>query len=150
MDEAALRPEDARAEFTYPTPKEPLKLGEKLFHSIKTELDVWICRIDIPFELKPLNTSIHKPVVADEGERKQRIYVIGHPNGNELSISFYGNELAGYENQYVRYKSPTDGGNSGSPVMNERLKTFAIHHAAREQLKLNEGILLESIKDQIS
>jgi len=38
------------------------------------------------------------------------------------------------------------GGNSGSPVFNRQLKTFAIHHRALEEMRLNEGILLNEIK----
>jgi hypothetical protein len=39
-----------------------------------------------------------------------------------------------------------EGENSGSPVFNRQLKPFAIHHRALEDMKLNEGILLNEIR----
>jgi hypothetical protein len=60
--------------------------------------------------------------------------------------ALYDNSLAGYEKPFVRYRSPTEGGNSGSPVFNRQLKSFAIHHRALEDMRLNEGILLNEIK----
>jgi V8-like Glu-specific endopeptidase len=52
---------------------------------------------------------------------QQRVYVIGHPGGRELAVSLYDNSLAEYSQQYVRYRSPTEGGNSGSPVFDRQL-----------------------------
>jgi hypothetical protein len=149
VDEAPLRPDEAAAEFTRAPARPKVPLGEKLFHSPKFELDCWICRIQLPDGVGCLGTSFYNPLVPQSGERPQRIYVIGHPKGGDLAVSMYGNDLVGYEKPYVHYKSPTEGGSSGSPVLNRGLKTFALHHKTREALKVNEGVLLEQIKGGI-
>ncbi|MEN8132693.1 MAG: serine protease [Pseudomonadota bacterium] len=146
-DEAALRPEDACAEFTRLEGKPQIALGTKCFYSQRSELDAWVCRIQAPEGGAPLALSFYPPLVAKEGDRPQRIFVIGHPKGGELVISLYNNKLVGYEGPYAHYKSPTEGGSSGSPVLSRDLKTFALHHRAREKLKVNEGILFEHIKE---
>jgi hypothetical protein len=148
-DEAPLGPGDASAEFTRMPGRPKVALGEKLYHSPKINLDCWICRIQLPDNIPSLGTTFYNPLVSTPGDRPQRVYVIGHPKGGELAISMYGNGLVGYEMPYVHYKSPTEGGSSGSPVLNRSLKTFALHHKTREALKVNEGVLLEQIKQGI-
>ncbi|MET0028110.1 MAG: serine protease [Candidatus Thiodiazotropha sp.] len=148
-DESPLGPGDASAEFTRMPGRPKAALGEKLFHSPKVKLDCWICRIVLPDSTPRLGTTFYNPLVPASGDRPQRIYVIGHPKGGDLAISMYGNDLVGYEMPYVHYKSPTEGGSSGSPVLNRSLKTFALHHKTREALKVNEGVLLEQIKQGI-
>lgn len=54
-----------------------------------------------------------------------------------------------YESHYVRYRSPTESGHSGSPVYDRQLNSFAIHHRAREDKKLNEGIILKEIQSAL-
>jgi V8-like Glu-specific endopeptidase len=79
------------------------------------------------------------------GTSMQRVYVVGHPKGQELAVSLYDNSLAEYSQQYVRYRSPTEEGNSGSPVLDRQLSCIAIHHRALKEKQLNEGIALEAI-----
>src|SRR5262249_33827717 len=55
------------------------------------------------------------------------------------------NSLAECSRQYVRYRSPTEEGNSGSPVLDRQLSCFAIHHRALKEKQLNEGIALEAV-----
>ena len=149
QDEAALKPENACAEFTQLPSKPRIRLGTKCFHSKRSELDAWVCRIEAPEGSAPMDLSFYPPLVAKDGDRPQRIFVIGHPKGGELVISLYNNDLVGYDGPYAHYKSPTEGGSSGSPVLSRDLKTFALHHKARKKLKANEGILFEHIKEAV-
>lgn len=149
-DHAPLRPDEACAEFTRLPGQPRLPLGPKRFHSPRSALDAWICDLSPSDALKPLVLSFYPPLVAQEGDKPQRIYVMGHPQGGDLVISLYNNDLVGYEGPYVHYKSPTEGGSSGSPVITRSLQTFALHHKTRERLQVNEGIVFEKIKEEIT
>lgn len=73
----------------------------------------------------------------DAGER---VYVVGHPGGRELSFSFQDNELLDHEGPdagrpaiagvcRIHYRAPTEGGSSGSPVFNAGLwQVIGVHH----------------------
>jgi len=147
-DEAPLRPDLACAEFTQLPGKPKINLGQKRFHSRRFELDAWICDIEPPDEGAPLDLSFYPPLVPEEHDKPQRIYVIGHPKGGDLAISLFNNDLVDYELPYVHYTSPTEGGSSGSPVLTRDLQTFALHHKTRRSLQANEGVLLDKIREQ--
>ena len=144
-DEAPLHPGEGSAEFTRLAGRPSAKLGKLLFTSPRVELDVSVLEISAPAGVEPLKPSVYAPALAG-GEAAQRIYVVGHPEGGELAVSLYDNNLAEYEGCFVRYRSPTKGGSSGSPVFSRRWQPFAIHHRTREEMKLNEGVLFEAIK----
>jgi tetratricopeptide (TPR) repeat protein len=148
-DVPAVNPQYACAEFTRMPGKPCVALGEKLFHSPRNELDAWICQIKPPEEVAPLDLSFDPPLVAQPGDRPQRIFVIGHPLGGDMAISMFDNDLVGYEGPYVHYRSPTEGGSSGSPVLTRDLATFALHHGALKELEANEGVLLREIRNSI-
>jgi hypothetical protein len=150
-DEAPLRPADAAVEFTRLPSRPKIKLGDLLFSSPKVDLDVSVLRIELPEQMIPLDISLFTPVIPQAGDKPQRIYVIGHPRGGELTVTLYDNSLVAYpEARYVHYRSPTEGGNSGSPVFRRDLRAFAIHHKARDELQVNEGVLFEPIIQAIS
>jgi hypothetical protein len=144
-DEAPLRPGEAVAEFTRLPDQPKIGLRELLFCSPRIKLDVSIFRIDTLPGFRSLEPYPYLPKVSVDPGEPQRIYVIGHPGGDELAVSLYDNSLVEYEGQYVRYRSPTKGGHSGSPVLTRQLKTFAVHHRALYERQLNEGIILNDI-----
>jgi len=146
LDNSALQPDSAVAEFTKLQDQPKVLLGKKLFHSEKTKLDTWICEIEVPDDASPLETTIYLPHVAKEGDRPQRILIIGHPKGGDLVVSLYNNDLISYEGDYVHYTSPTEGGSSGSPALTRDLDTFALHHKTVKEKKVNEGVLFKQIK----
>lgn len=148
-DEAPLRPDLACAEFTQLPGKPKINLGQKRFHSRRFELDAWICDVEAPNDVQPLDLSFYHPTIPGEHDKPQRIYVIGHPKGGDLAVSLFNNDLIGYDFPYVHYTSPTEGGSSGSPVLTRDLQTFALHHKTRRSLRANEGILLDQIRDQV-
>ena len=85
----------------------------------------------------------------ERGEKvPTRLYIIGHPQGKDLSYSMRDNELIDFENVYgeapgpeprrIHYRAPTEPGNSGSPVFNARtLELIGIHHAGGNLPRLN-------------
>lgn len=145
-DEAPLGPDTAAVEFTRLPGRPKSTLGELLFSSSRNQLDVTILRIEHPPEgATTLQPSPYNPTLPQAGDAAQRIYVIGHPKGGELAVSMYDNDLAGYAPPYVRYRSPTEGGSSGSPVFNRRWGLFAVHHRALDEEQVNEGVLFGPI-----
>lgn len=148
-DQALVIPSNASAEFTRANGRPTVKLGELLYSSPKFEMDVSILNVALtPPGSAKLEFSSDLPQITD-APGEQRVYVIGHPGGGELAVSLYDNKLAEYKKPYVRYRSPTQEGSSGSPVLDFRLMSFAVHHRARTDLQLNEGVALGAIRDAI-
>ncbi len=143
VDAAALRPLQAEIEFTRLNGRPRVRLGELVYSSPCIAMDISIFQIIAPPDSGKLGLCAILPKIS--GTSLQRVYVIGHPNGQELAVSLYDNSLAEYSQQYVRYRSPTEQGNSGSPVLDRQLSCFAVHHRALEAKQVNEGITLEAI-----
>lgn len=149
-DEAPLRPGAASAEFTRLPGRPQVMLGPLLFSSPRVELDVSILSLVPPSGAGTIVPPLDGPEIDLADSARPRIYVIGHPGGRDLAVSLYDNSLEEYERHYVRYRCPTESGHSGSPVYDRQLKSFAIHHRAREDKKLNEGILLKKIQSAVT
>ncbi|MBZ9663009.1 serine protease [Mesorhizobium sp. ESP-6-4] len=128
-------------------------------------LDATLVRFDgEPPKLKPLSFAKNLPLA----DGTQRVYVIGYPNGGELSFSMQHNTLIDHEGPplgkpvdssvcRLQYTAPTEQGSSGSPVFNsQNWLVIALHHAgdAKAMKRLNgredcwpanEGIWIQSI-----
>ncbi|SCY62082.1 Trypsin-like peptidase domain-containing protein [Nitrosospira sp. Nl5] len=131
-DQAPLRPEQAVAEFTRLPRRPKVKLAGVLYSSRRFALDVSILAIDMPDTCYTLAPCADLPTIDPANVADQRIYVIGHPSGEELAVSLYDNSLAEYEKHFIRYRSPTTGGNSGSPVFTRQLDSIALHHRTHQ------------------
>jgi hypothetical protein len=140
VDEAPLRPLQAEVEFTRLNGRPRVRLGELVYSSQRIEMDISVLQIIAPPDASKLELCPTLPKISG-----QRVYVVGHPKGQELAVSLYDNSLAECSEQYVRYRSPTEEGNSGSPVLDRQLSCFAVHHRALKEKQLNEGIALEAI-----
>lgn len=147
----ALRPKSARARFmAVPDAHrhEALAFEQLLWTSHREDLDISILALaGDPPPVRLLAVCDRDTVHWND---QSRLTVVGHPRGTELSISLYGNYFAGFHEPadptVVRYRTPTDHGNSGSPVFTEHWEVMATHHAALDSLQLNEGILMERVK----
>ena len=94
-----------------------------------------------------------------EANGKQRVYIIGHPGGGTLQLSLQDNVFLGKKDPYIHYRTPTEGGSSGSPVFNDKWELIGIHHAGDEHMQkldnpaktyeANEGIWIQSILEKI-
>jgi tetratricopeptide (TPR) repeat protein len=168
--EGALRPEEARVSFELaPAIADPKANYEVsiIWQSPPSRHDACLLRLNPPPPeiLKPLRLSSTLPALGDDS--RERVYIIGHPGGGEISFSFEDNELLDYERSLlsadedpspcrVHYRTPTQRGSSGSPVFNGDWLTIALHHAgSREMRRLNgregryganEGIWIQSIR----
>ena len=85
----------------------------------------------------------------------QRVYIIGHPAGGTLQLSLQDNVLLAQKDPLLHYRTPTEGGSSGSPVFNDKWDLIGLHHAGDEEMPMldnpndtyeaNEGIWIQSI-----
>lgn len=163
-DDGGESPENAEIVFEAADRDTSYNFKDILLTSPKGRLDATLLRLngDAP-KLKPLQFAKNLPLV----DGTQRVYVIGYPNGGELSFSLQHNTLIDHEGPpsgkptesvcRVQYTAPTEKGSSGSPVFNsQNWRIIALHHAgdSRAMKRLNgredtwpanEGIWIQSI-----
>ena len=145
-DKAPIRSGDGSVEFTRIDGRRKVELGIILHSSPKNELDVTVLQVTPPSGTSMLRPSFYPPLVTGKGQAPQRIYVIGHPGGRELEVTLYDNSIVACpDKRFVHYRSPTEGGHSGSPVFTREWKAIAIHHRTKPELQVNEGVLFEPI-----
>lgn len=136
-----------------------------IWQSPPEEHDASILKIEpqVPDAIEPVQFSKSLPELNGE----QRLFIIGHPGGGEISFSFEDNLLLDYETRHItdlddysacriHYRTPTEKGSSGSPIFNANWKTIGLHHSGSEEMQMlngkqgvypaNEGIWIETIK----
>ncbi|MEZ5908998.1 MAG: trypsin-like peptidase domain-containing protein [Hyphomicrobiaceae bacterium] len=150
------------------------RLTEVLMQSPFEALDYALVRLSPRIEhLRPL--SLAPDLVADrlDDMALRHAFIIGHPAREELCISLNDTEVldVGYKRKerigdiYLRYRTPTMPGNSGSPVFDDNdWQVIAMHHAGPPQKgglrnlggrsgfmnePANEGVALASIIQSI-
>ena len=137
-----IRPEDAEVVFEADDPSKAYKVEALLWSSPVDMHDASLLRLQtVPVGITALTVSTELPELPPPGVTKRpRVYIIGYPGGRELSVSFEDNELLDHEGPpagklqipgvcRVHYRTPTEGGNSGSPVFDDGAwKVIALHH----------------------
>jgi V8-like Glu-specific endopeptidase/tetratricopeptide (TPR) repeat protein len=87
----------------------------------------------------------------------RRAYVIGHPGGTaQPQFSLQDNILLDYDQRVLHYRSPTEGGSSGSPVFDDEWRLIGLHHSGGTRMPqlnraggtyaANEGITIDAIR----
>ena len=157
----ALFPEDAIVTFQLLAEEgkahKEYSVSDLLWTSPPWKLDTSILRLQsVPEGINPI--SVHSRLPVPDGE--QRVYIIGHPKGGSLSFSIQDNVLIDHDDPYLHYRTPTEGGSSGSPVFNAQWKLIGLHHAGSLQMpklhdkkgtyEANEGIWIQSIKKELT
>jgi hypothetical protein len=84
--------------------------------------------------------------------KPSRIYVIGHPQGLMISISLEDNFLLHVSSDHpeLRYRSPTEAGNSGSPLFDEHWEVVGLHHSYVPAIPANCGARIEAIRERVA
>jgi hypothetical protein len=148
----AIRPEDATVHFQIQGVS--TAATKVIFHSPVHELDSTLFEVQsIPEGVEPLELD---PGVIELASPPQRLYIIGHPGGRDLEFSLQDNHLLAADDRLLHYRTPSEGGSSGSPVFGPvDWKVVALHHAgSREMARLsgpgtydaNEGIALAALQ----
>jgi S1-C subfamily serine protease len=128
------------------------RFTEILWSSKKTELDTTVLGLE-----EELQIAIEYPVARAMplNTPESRIYVIGHPGGGTLSFSLQDNELVNYNDAQIWYRTPTEGGSSGSPIFNSQWELVGMHHkggalseatATSSAIESNEGIRWSAVR----
>jgi len=160
----ALRPAQAVVIFETLDIKEKFKVSKIIWTSPRSKLDATLLRFDPEslIRLKLLTEQVELYPICDSlpdidpKDESERIFIIGHPHGGTLQISFYDNLLLDHEDPRIHYRTPTQVGNSGSPVFNEQWELIGLHHSGSANMsklnkregtyEANEGIWIKSIK----
>ncbi len=95
------------------------------------DLDYAIVRLKESEKIRdrqPLSIVEEQP----ELQRGNRLNIIQHPGGGPLTYAIRNNFYVGTgdSKDFLRYLTDTEGGSSGSPVLNDYWKVIGLHHAA--------------------
>ena len=89
-----------------------------------------------------------------------RIYIIGYPGGRDLELALNDNRLVACNSQKLHYRTPTENGNSGSPIFDPvGWEVVGLHHAGKTKMpklngpagefyEANEGIAILAIQQK--
>src|SRR5438552_12195412 len=125
------------------------------------ECDATIVELDsLPPKVAGLSLSDEALTMRPPTDRARRLYIIGYAGGRELSFSFDDNIMIACSDRRVHYRTPTEGGSSGSPVFNEdSWDVVGLHHAGKAKMpklddpasfyEANEGIPIAAIRAAI-
>jgi hypothetical protein len=151
----AIAPQECLVNFQ--AMEEVLEVEDKVrWSSLYTKLDTTFLKLKSTPKAPPL--VLHKSALMMK-EPKPRMYIIGHPQGRDLEISMQDNELVACNDTLVHYRTPTEPGNSGSPVFEANAwEVVALHHKGKEKMKridgeegfyqANEGISILKLKSE--
>ncbi|MCC6590534.1 MAG: DNA/RNA non-specific endonuclease [Bryobacterales bacterium] len=153
----ALAPEIAEVNFQVQGKR--VNAGKVLFHSPVPELDCTIVDLpEVPAGAVPLELD---PQALQMSEPPCRLYIIGYPGGRDIEFALHDNQLLALNQRLIHYRTPTEGGSSGSPVFGPTgWRVVALHHAGRKDMpridnkpgtyEANEGISIQAIKTRIA
>lgn len=162
----ALKPEVAIVIFETLNRDEEFRVSEIIWSSPRNNLDVTLLRfhnedhdrlgqLTKGVTIYPVSKYLPTPDPIDA----QKIYIIGHPFGGTLQLSFQDNVLLDHESPKIHYRTPTAGGSSGSPVFNQQWDLIGLHHAGGAEMdclngkpgkyEANEGMWIQAIKDAL-
>ncbi len=145
---ASIDVQRAQAEFHYweGLPKSrTIKLGKVIRSSPRCEADFALASLSeaVPANLAlPLSRTL-KPLGSrnfTDPKRRAKVFVVGHPQGGDLSFSLSDNEVVDHElddnpcghPRRIHYRTPTEPGSSGSPVFeSETLEVVGLHRSGR-------------------
>ena len=89
-----------------------------------------------PVNVDPLRLAQKMPKL----NAKSRTYIIGHPKGyDQPQFSIQDNLFLETDATRMHYRTPTEGGSSGSPVFDDTWQVIGLHHAGSFTMSQLEG-----------
>jgi hypothetical protein len=156
----ALRPDDARITFrALEAAPASYRVSRLLWSSPVGELDTTIVELDgYPADVGSCPLAAHRPAL--DSDPLPQTYIIGHPGGgDQVMLSVRDNQVLDGDDVHLHYRTPTEGGSSGSPVFDRQWELIAIHHAGRTNMPrlhgrpgsypANEGIWLDRVAEAV-
>jgi hypothetical protein len=150
----AIKPPDAWVNFQMLGQR--MQMKSIVWSSPVPELDATFLDFAEPLTGKPMSLYPSPMQMAEPGPR---MYIIGHPGGRDLEFSLNDNRLIACKAEKLHYRTPTEGGSSGSPIFDPLgWQVVGLHHAWKEDLPMldgsgkcynaNEGIAILSIQQR--
>ena len=150
----SLRPDRARVRFG--PSGEPLRVDRVIASA--PELDAVF--VTLEGVRRPYWCPRKLPPVSFGGTPPERVYVIGYPRNEGLSVSLHDSHWLDNDDTYVHYRTPTTPGSSGSPVFDQRnWEVVALHHGGGANVprlkdvggvyEANEGIRIDRIREAV-
>jgi len=152
---SAIKPPGAWANFQMIEAR--VQLRSIVWSSPVEELDATFLDFTEDLLCEPMHLSASPMEMA---EPAPRMYIIGHPGGRDLEFSLNDNRLVACNSQKLHYRTPTEGGSSGSPVFDPvGWGVVGLHHAGRSKMpkldgpagefyEANEGIAILAIQQK--
>lgn len=137
------------------------EIAKVVWSSPPTVLDVTVAALaSVPDDAVPLPLAAATPRLTATDEPPQT-YIIGHPRGKvQPMFSIRDNLLLGADDTRVHYRTPTEGGSSGSPVFNADWEVIAVHHGGGTHMakldggtgtyEANEGIWITRVANALA
>lgn len=125
--------------------------------SVHPDVDTALLELDgTPANVDPLPLVRKMPNL----NSKSRTYIIGHPKGyDQPQFSIQDNLFLETDATRMQYRTPTEGGSSGSPVFDDQWQVIGLHHAGSftmSRLKekgahaANEALRIDAIRAAIA
>ena len=76
---------------------------------------------------------------ASDAKSATRVYVPQHPRGRTKTYVFNNNFKVNQSDDYLTYTSDTEGGSSGSPLFDEKLRLIGLHHVGNYRDNPEQG-----------
>lgn len=129
-----------------------------IWSSPVSEYDATLLKLEsLPPHAAGLSLTDGPLTMSGDPGKPHRLYIIGYPGGRGLQFSFDDNVMIACNERRVHYRTPTEGGSSGSPVFEENdWQVAALHHAGKATMpklddpttfyEANEGIPIAAIR----
>lgn len=110
------------------------RFQQAIWQSSVDDLNVSLLLLDrFPGEFPIIDIA---PSLPEPGDR---VYVVGYPLGNTLSVSLIDNEVIGHDRSRLLYRAPTQPGSSGSLVFNDHWEAVAVHIGGGRNIRWHDS-----------
>jgi hypothetical protein len=149
----ALRPPNAWCKFQLLG--QTARMKRIVWSSPVDKFDAALLELERSLDGEPVPLCAH---AVEMCEPAPRMYIIGHPGGRDVEFSLQDNQLVACTEHVLHYRTPTEGGSSGSPVFEPRgWQAVGLHHGGSLKMgrvkgrpntfyAANEGITIQAVQ----